>query len=89
MEAVEYINENYIGLTSWLIENWGKKAVFTNGCIIWLEDDDGLIYGTDPYGKDWFATYNENIKDNIKNWLEYWDEDRTETGELIVKQQHA
>ncbi len=81
---MEFNGSDYSGLLPWLRDNWGAKAEFDNGCIVWLEDDLQMIWGADPYGLDWGCNYKEGWEFLIKNWLTYWDNDRTETDDLIL-----
>ena len=46
-------------------------------------DDDGIFWGTDPYGLVWACYGSDNWVKSILNWLKYWDESRDETGALI------
>lgn len=61
------------------------KVDFDNGCSVWLEDDGGIIWKTNPYGQDSRCNYTVGWENNILKWLKYWDEPRTETGDLILE----
>lgn len=80
---MEYQGQEYSKLITWFSENWGRNVNFSNGCSVWLHDDGGFIWRTDPYGQDGGCNYTEGWENNIRKWLEYWDEPRTETGELM------
>lgn len=82
---MEFTGSDYSDLLQWLRDNWDVKAEFSNGCVVWLKDDFGMIWGTDPYGQDWGCSYKVKWELSIRNWVTYWDADRTETGDLIVR----
>lgn len=80
MEKIEYIGRDYAGLTEFLNKHWGCDAEFSNGCSIYLTDDNGLLWGTTPYGQDWACNYREGWEGRVKAWLVYWDAPRDEWG---------
>jgi len=60
-----------------------RSVEFSNGCWLSLEEDDGILFGNCPYNLSWACNAGESCTDAIKQWLAYWNEDRTETGSLI------
>lgn len=83
MKRIEYEEEGYDDVESWMSSNFGKTVEFKNGCTVFLEDDSGCIWGTNPYGQDWACNYKKDWQGQVVNWLVYWDAPRTETGDLI------
>jgi len=64
----------------------GTKQEFDNGCTVWYDEEDyeGFWVGCTPYGQD------NMIKADIKelnDWLDFWSEDRDETGTLLNYEQ--
>lgn len=74
----------YSCLLTWLNENWGRTVVFDNGCSVCLQNDNNIIWRTDPYGQDSGCNYVDGWENNIREWVKYWNEPRTETGNLIL-----
>lgn len=66
-----------------ILKSLGKNVKFFNGCTVCLMDDDGIFWGTDPYGLVWACYGSDNWVKSILNWFKYWDESRDETGALI------
>lgn len=66
--------------------NNGLPMDFTNGCTLWLDEVDGdMWWGSSPYGVDTGGSKIDDWVNAIINWVTYWNDDRTETGELINK----
>ena len=84
VKDMEFTASDYNSLPQWLRDNWGVKVEFNNGCVVWLENDLEMIWGTDPYGQDWGCNYKSGWDLSIINWLKYWDVERTESGGLTV-----
>jgi len=84
LNTTKFTDVDYIILPQWLRNNWGSKVEFNNGCIVWLENDLKMIWGTNPYGLDWGCNYSDGWELSIINWVKYWDKKRSETGSLIV-----
>jgi len=82
---LRFQGQDYSKLHSWLNHNWGSRVEFENGCSVWLEDDSGMIWRTDPYGQDGGCNCVDGWEKNIQEWLKYWDDPRTETGSLILE----
>lgn len=61
----------------------GKEIVFSNGCSLYLIDDDGVFWGTDPYGLDWACNVSQQWVQRVINWINFWNQNRDETGALI------
>ena len=81
--------QDYAELTAWLNENWGNRVEFDNGCTVWLENDDGILWRRDPYGQDSACRYSEGWETRLKRWVSYWDEPRTEAGLLTEAGPHS
>jgi len=64
-----------------------KIVCFSNGCWLDLREDNGLYWGTTPYGLDWACNANENWLTSVLTWLEFWDAPRDESGNLVVLDQ--
>ena len=63
----------------------GTYVNFDNGCFVSLIENEGLYWASNPYGVDTaFSPYGDWVE-KILTWLEYWDADRTETGEIIAE----
>jgi hypothetical protein len=73
--------DNFVSLLARSID---KVVSFDCGCTIWLINDDGVFWGSDPYGNDWCCQADEDCIISIKNWVMYWSENRDETGSLIT-----
>ena len=54
---------------------------FSNGCSIWFKDDDGVFWGSTPYGQD-FAVNAIDWLDTVTNILNFWNDDRDENGHI-------
>jgi hypothetical protein len=81
-ESIEYNLDDYSDLAIWLRNHWGASIRFPNGCGIILINDDGLIWGWSPYGIDWGCNHKEGWEEKVRNWLEFWDEPRDESGSI-------
>lgn len=79
---MNYEGQDYRHLLEFLSQNLGNNINFDNGCFLSLKDDNGFIWGTDPYGQDWGCNLDDGWESKIKSWLEYWDESRDEWGQL-------
>lgn len=67
-----------------IINHRGYFVEFENGCLVALNDDNGVYWGTSPYGSDWCCNSGEGYELRIINWLNYWNESRTENGSYVV-----
>ena len=81
--AVEIDSDDKASLANNIQAYLGKSIQFSNGCWVSLEDDNGVFWGVSPYNQDWGCNTNDDYIKSIMNWIKYWDEPRTETGELI------
>ena len=81
--GVEFEGNNYSRLAEFLNQNMGAVVEFNNGCSVYLKVDVGMLWRTDPYGQDGGCNFKDGWEDNIREWLRYWDEPRTETGALV------
>ncbi|MCX4117206.1 hypothetical protein [Aeromonas hydrophila] len=66
-----------------LISMIGERVDFSNGCTVFLIDDNGIYWGTNPYGIDRGWDVNEHYISNVIKWLEYWNEARDEQGRML------
>lgn len=66
-----------------VIASLGNIVCFSNGCWLDLRDDNGMYWGTTPYGLDWGCNANENWITSVLTWLEFWDAPRDESGNLV------
>lgn len=57
---------------------------FFNGCWLSLVPDNGMYFAATPYGVDHFFAEGR-LENTLKEWLDYWDDDRDETGQLIER----
>ena len=80
---IKMIDSTDINIESILMDSLGEKVEFTNGCSLILVDDDGLFWGTSPYGLDWACNSNEGWVESVFRWLSYWNDDRDESGVLM------
>lgn len=64
--------------------NQGNIIEFQNGCWLRLIEDNGIYWGVTPYGQDWACNADHEFLEKAMNWLNYWDENRTETGQLVI-----
>lgn len=69
-----------------ILANVGNNVAFSNGCWISLRDDEEVFWGEAPYGTTWSCNSGQSFADAVVRWLAFWDEPRTETGELIVRE---
>ena len=84
METVE-IDGTEERLRQILRTSIGKKLVFANGCIVWLTEEEGLFWGTNPYGLDWACSVRHDWLEKVLAWVDYWSQPRDESGDLINK----
>lgn len=75
---------NNVSLATFVETNIGNDIQFNNGCWISLTSDNGFFWGNSPYGVEWGVDSDKNYIQAVVNWVEYWDESRTETGEIIT-----
>lgn len=64
-------------------KNIGVALLFHNGCWIDLTEEDGMFWGSTPYGETWGCSAAGHFVESIVNWISYWDKPRTEPGALI------
>lgn len=81
--VVEIDSDDKTNLAQNILTNLGNQIQFSNGCWVSLEDDNGMFWGVCPYNQDWGCNSNDDYIEPIMNWIKYWDEPRTETGEEI------
>ena len=79
---VEIQTKNNPNLCDELRASLGTSINLSNGCSLHLVDDFGVTWGAGPYGQDWCCK-TEDWLQSVLSWINYWNEDRTETGYLI------
>ena len=57
-----------------------REAVLNNGCWLSLVEDDGLYWGTTPYGVDWACNAGSRLGERLCNWIVFWNTPRNEQG---------
>lgn len=84
MKTLEIISANNESLFDELVQAQRKEAhvCFSNGLQIWFNNDDGLYWGSDPYGLD-FGISVEAWLPTLMSKLDYWNVDRDEHGNEI------
>lgn len=80
MKEIDVISPD---LRKQLSDSLGFRIRFSNGCYINLKDDNGVFWGTGPYGLDWICNSDESWIDSVCAWLKYWNENRDEAGNII------
>lgn len=70
-------------LTQLITDNLGNSLQFSNGCLLDLTDDNGILWGETPYGQNWGCRFDDEYIVRIISWIYFWDQPRIETGELI------
>jgi len=79
------INSNdKLSIRNSILANMGNYTEFSNGCSIDLKDDNGIMWGETPYGITWACNTDKDPVSAIITWIEYWDDPRTESGDLIA-----
>ncbi len=81
--AVEIDSDDKENLANLIKSNIGNSVEFSNGCWLSLKDDDGIYWGECPYGQNWCCNSDDGFIESVIKWIAYWDEPRTETGELV------
>lgn len=81
--AVEIDSDDKENSAELIKTNLGNSVEFSNGCWLSLEDDNGILWGEFPYGQNWCCNSGDGFIESVINWIAYWDEPRTETGELV------
>lgn len=66
-----------------LISMIGERVDFSNGCTVFLIDDNGIYWGTNPYGVDHGWNADGDYVRKVVAWLEYWNEARDEQGRML------
>lgn len=65
--------------------NLGNCVQFTNGCWLDLVEDEGKFWGECPYSNVWGCKVDDAYIDTIIDWLQFWNEARTEEGEKVKR----
>lgn len=79
-DKIELDTENNPNLPEQLKAAMGKEIKCSNGCSLYLIDEEGLFWGVSPYGLDWACNSDDRWLESVLNWLSFWNEPRTETG---------
>lgn len=61
----------------------GERVEFSNGCTVFLIDDNDIYWGTNPYGLDHGWNADDSYICKVIKWLEYWNEARDEQGRIL------
>ncbi|MEV3801940.1 hypothetical protein RI528_00105 [Aeromonas veronii] len=66
-----------------LISSIGGRVDFSNGCTVFLMDDYGIYWGTNPYGVDHGWNADSDYLHKVIEWIEYWNVARDEQGRIL------
>lgn len=83
MATIELTANHHGVLNARLPECIGHYIRFSNGCQLSLEESGGMFEGADPYGKPWMCQAEHDYIARVIAWLDFWNEDRDERGQLI------
>jgi hypothetical protein len=82
--ADERLDKALLALSGEISTRDERQVTFFNGCSLSLLADDGVYWGTTPYGLDWCCDAGLRLGESLCRWIAYWNTPRTESGEPIA-----